>query len=119
MHFDFSEDQLLFQRAVRDFLEKECTPARVRGLWATETGRSRSLWKKLAELAGPIAFGIAQHGDDQLVREAVDRVRRRQVCLLLDLFRLDHLVDLRRALVGGVDDVDPARSLAGYDQEAA
>ncbi len=50
MHFDFSEDQLLFQRTVRDFLEKECTPARVREQWATETGRSPELWKKLAEL---------------------------------------------------------------------
>ncbi len=50
MHFDFSEDQRLFQRSVRDFLEKECPPEWVRAQWATETGRCSQQWKKLAEL---------------------------------------------------------------------
>ncbi len=50
MRFHFSEDQLLFQRTVRDFLEGECGPERVRGLWETQTGRSSELWRALAEV---------------------------------------------------------------------
>lgn len=50
MKFTFTEDQLLFQSSVRNLLEKECTPERVRALWDTETGRSPELWAKLAEI---------------------------------------------------------------------
>jgi alkylation response protein AidB-like acyl-CoA dehydrogenase len=50
MRFDFSEDQRLLQQTVRDFLAGECTPDAVRALWTTETGRSRALWKQLAEI---------------------------------------------------------------------
>jgi len=53
MHFVFSEDQLLFQKAVRDFLEGECPPERVRALWEGDTARSPELWQKLAELGIP------------------------------------------------------------------
>jgi len=53
MHFVFSEDQLLFQQAVRDFLEGECPPERVRALWEGDSGRSAELWQKLAELGIP------------------------------------------------------------------
>ena len=35
---------------MRDFLAGECTPDAVRALWASETGRSRALWKQLAEV---------------------------------------------------------------------
>jgi alkylation response protein AidB-like acyl-CoA dehydrogenase len=48
LRFAFDDDALLLQQTVRDFLRAESTPARVRALWASETGRSRELWKALA-----------------------------------------------------------------------
>ncbi len=50
MDFTFSEDQLLFQESVRDFLVNEVTPERVRASWDSETGREDALWSQLAEL---------------------------------------------------------------------
>lgn len=50
MRFSFNEDQRTFQQSVRSFLEKECPAAFVRSLAETETGRSPSLWSKLAEI---------------------------------------------------------------------
>jgi alkylation response protein AidB-like acyl-CoA dehydrogenase len=50
MDFTFSEDQLLFQESVRDFLINEITPERIRASWETETGRSDELWRQLTEL---------------------------------------------------------------------
>ncbi|MBD2858340.1 acyl-CoA/acyl-ACP dehydrogenase [Spongiibacter sp. KMU-158] len=50
MDFTFSEDQLLFQESVRDFLVNEVTPEKIRELWQTESGRSDALWAQLAEL---------------------------------------------------------------------
>lgn len=50
MDFTFSEDQLLFQESVRDFLVNEVTPEKIRELWQSETGRSPELWAQLAEL---------------------------------------------------------------------
>ena len=38
MRFSFSEDQLLLQKTVRDFLEGECAVDSVRALWETEIG---------------------------------------------------------------------------------
>lgn len=50
MRFAFSDDQLLLQGAVREFLRKECTPETVRALWADERGHAPALWSRLAEL---------------------------------------------------------------------
>ncbi len=50
MDFTFSEDQLLFQESVRDFLVNEITCEKIRELWETDTGRSEDLWGKLAEM---------------------------------------------------------------------
>ncbi len=50
MDFTFTEDQLLFQESVADFLRAEVTPEKTRALWETETGRSDELWQQLAEL---------------------------------------------------------------------
>ena len=50
MRFAFSDDQLLLQSTVRDFLKKECTPEVVRSLWASPTGHDLALWSKLAAL---------------------------------------------------------------------
>ena len=53
MEFGFSEDQLLLQKTVRDFLDGECTPEWVRGQWETATGRSPDFWRQLAEIGVP------------------------------------------------------------------
>ncbi|MFT4825664.1 MAG: alkylation response protein AidB-like acyl-CoA dehydrogenase [Halioglobus sp.] len=50
MDFTFSEDQLLFQELVRDFLVKEVTPERIRASWESETGREPALWQQLTEM---------------------------------------------------------------------
>lgn len=50
MNFTFTEDQLLFQDSVRDFLVNEITAESIRALWETETGRSDALWQQLTEL---------------------------------------------------------------------
>ena len=44
MRFAFTDDQLAFRDAVRELLDKECTPAHVRDAW-TQRDRSRAgLW---------------------------------------------------------------------------
>ncbi|MEZ5572093.1 MAG: acyl-CoA dehydrogenase family protein [Halioglobus sp.] len=50
MDFTFSEDQLLFQESVRDFLVNEVTAERIRASWETPSGRDATLWSQLAEL---------------------------------------------------------------------
>ncbi len=50
MDFTFTEDQLLFQESVSDFLKNEVTPEKIRELWETDTGRSDELWAQLVEL---------------------------------------------------------------------
>ena len=50
MDFTFSEDQLLFQDSVRDFLVNEITPERIRAAWETDSGRDDALWRQLTEL---------------------------------------------------------------------
>ncbi len=50
VRFDFTDDQRMFRDNLRAFLDKECTPAFVRSLWDTPTGRSPELWAKLGEL---------------------------------------------------------------------
>jgi hypothetical protein len=66
------------------------------------------------EAARPVALRVAEHGNhDVPVGQAVDGVRRAQVGLRLYLLRLDDLVQLGRALLGGVQDVDTAGAEAG------
>src|SRR2546429_9057514 len=50
MDFDFSDEQVRLRDAVRDFLQKESSPAEVRRMWEDEHGRSPQRWKKLGEL---------------------------------------------------------------------
>ena len=62
MDFTFSEDQLLFQESVREFLVNEVTPEALRALWEQDTGRSDELWAQLTEL-GLCGMTIAEeHG---------------------------------------------------------
>ena len=50
MDFTFTEDQLLFQDSVRDFLVNEITAEKIRASWDTESGRCDALWAQLTEL---------------------------------------------------------------------
>ncbi len=49
MRFSFTDDQLAFRDAVRDLLEKECPPQRVRDAWTNVDGRSGA-WDALEEM---------------------------------------------------------------------
>jgi len=62
MRFAFTEDQVLLQQTVRDFLRAECTPERIRALWETETARSRDLWRKLADVGVAGVLVPEEHG---------------------------------------------------------
>ena len=53
MRFNFSEDQLLLQQTVREFLEGEYTVERIRDAWETETGHSPEFWAEFAEIGVP------------------------------------------------------------------
>jgi alkylation response protein AidB-like acyl-CoA dehydrogenase len=50
MKFTFTDDQISFRDAVRDLLERECTPAHVRDAWTNDTGRVPELWDQLAAM---------------------------------------------------------------------
>jgi alkylation response protein AidB-like acyl-CoA dehydrogenase len=50
MRFAFTEDQALFRTTVREFLDKECTPADLRAAWSSHRGWSTDRWAKLATL---------------------------------------------------------------------
>ncbi len=50
MDFQFSEEQRMFERSLREFLAAELPTERIRGLWDSERGRSDALWRSLAEL---------------------------------------------------------------------
>ncbi|HEX6420738.1 MAG TPA: acyl-CoA dehydrogenase [Acidimicrobiales bacterium] len=51
MFFGFDDDQLAFRDALRDLLERECTPATVRAAWDAPAGRlDRTIWDRLTEM---------------------------------------------------------------------
>jgi alkylation response protein AidB-like acyl-CoA dehydrogenase len=50
MDFTFTEDQLLFQASVQDFLTNEITAERIRASWDSDSGRDDALWDQLTEL---------------------------------------------------------------------
>ena len=63
MDFNFSEDQLLLQQTVREFLAGECGVDWVRSQWESETGRSPEFWQKLTEIGIPgLLISEAQGG---------------------------------------------------------
>ncbi len=62
MRFSFDEDHRLFASALRELLEKECTPQHVREAGGEGTGRSTERWRRLAE-AGVIGLTVPkEHG---------------------------------------------------------
>lgn len=50
MDFTFSEDQLGFQEAAKDFLTNEVSTDKIRSLWETDSGRCDQLWAQLTEM---------------------------------------------------------------------
>src|SRR2546423_9476021 len=59
MRFAFTDDQTAFRDAVRELLEKECTPGHVREAWTNDAGRVPGLWEQLREMGvvGMLASG--------------------------------------------------------------
>jgi alkylation response protein AidB-like acyl-CoA dehydrogenase len=51
MYFGFDDDQLAFRDAVRDLLDKECTPGTVRAAWDAPAGElDRGVWDRLSDM---------------------------------------------------------------------
>ena len=75
MHFAFTDDQLAFRDAVRELLERECTPTHVRAAWTNDTGRVPGLWEQLR------AMGVV----DMLLPEARDGLGMTMADLVLIL----------------------------------
>jgi len=69
MNFVFTEEQRLFQRTVRDFLDKACTPAALREESADGRNWSQQRWKGLADL-GVVGLTVPEQygglGKDEL-----------------------------------------------------
>ncbi len=78
MDFTFSEDQLLFQESVHDFLVNEVTPDTIRELWDSESGRSDALWGQLTEMGLTGMTAAEEHGG--LGMDAVDFVLLAREC---------------------------------------
>ena len=85
MRFAFTDDQTLFAQGLRDLLDKECTPARVRATWDDGAGHDFALWNHLAEMG---VFGM-------LVPEAAGGLGGTEIDLVL------LLEELGRAAVPG------------------
>lgn len=49
MHFAFTDDQRALRTALRDLLDKECPPERVRDAWSNADGRT-GVWSSLVEM---------------------------------------------------------------------
>ena len=60
MRFAFTDDQIAFRGAVRELLDKECTPAHARAAWTSETRRVPGLWTKLADM-GVVGMLAPEH----------------------------------------------------------
>jgi alkylation response protein AidB-like acyl-CoA dehydrogenase len=104
MDFQFSEDQLLLQQTVRDFLRGECPSQWLREQWTTPTGRSPGFWSKLAEIGLPgLLVPEAQGGlglgeiDLVLVLEEVGRAGLAEPIVATAAVAAPLLVELGRA----------------------
>ena len=50
MNFDLSEEQVMLQEAVKQYLQNECPLDRLREIFDGETGHDPVLWKGLVEI---------------------------------------------------------------------
>jgi alkylation response protein AidB-like acyl-CoA dehydrogenase len=63
MDFGFDDDQLAFRDAVRDLLDKECTPTTVRAAWDAPAGAlDRGVWGRLSDM-GVLAALVPERAD--------------------------------------------------------
>jgi acyl-CoA dehydrogenase-like protein len=62
MRFAFTDEQLLFQRSLRELLLRECPAAEVRAAWTSESGRSTARWQRLGEV-GLLELLVGDGGD--------------------------------------------------------
>src|SRR6202044_2699191 len=74
VNIEFTPEQLALRDSVRSPLTAQASPAMLRQLWATDTGRSPRLWHLLAEVGVP-AIGVPEEfggaGGDELDLELV------------------------------------------------
>ena len=70
MDFDLTEEQLLLQETVGQFLENECPMPRLRELFDDESGFDPVLWKGLAEMGVAGIHLPGEYGGSEL--EALD-----------------------------------------------
>jgi alkylation response protein AidB-like acyl-CoA dehydrogenase len=70
MDFDLSEEQLLLQETVTQFIENECPMSRLRELFDDDSGYDPVLWKGLAELGLAGIHLPGEYGGSEL--EALD-----------------------------------------------
>ena len=61
MDFQFTEEQRMFERSLREFLAAELSTAHIRALWDSAHGRSDELWRGLAALG---LLGVLVPRDD-------------------------------------------------------
>ena len=64
MNFDITEEQQMLQETIRQLLERECPPTRLREIFEGESGHDPALWKHMVEmglagLVAPEAYGGA------------------------------------------------------------
>jgi len=126
MHFAFTDEQLAFRDAVRDLLEKECTPAHVRSAWTNATGRVPGLWDQLAGM-GVTGMLVAERdgglgltmADLVLILEETGRhavpepIVETAAAAAPVLGRADLCVSIAHSLVPWADSVDAIFTAAG------
>ena len=110
MHFGFDDDQIAFRDAVRDLLDKECTPATVRAAWDAPAGDlDRGVWDRLSEM-GVLAtlvpeaadgLGLDDHGREVLA--SCDVVIHSAATVSFDS-PLDLAVEVEVAAIAGVEE---------------
>jgi alkylation response protein AidB-like acyl-CoA dehydrogenase len=72
VRFAFTDDQLLFRDALREFLAKEYSPDTLRAAWASGVSHSNDLWRGLADLG--VVGSTASEADGGLGLREIDLV---------------------------------------------
>ena len=105
MDFTFTEDQLLFQESVREFLVNEITPEKLRASWETDTGRSDQMWAQLTEL-GLTGLTVPEEFGGLGMSE-LDFILLAQECGYVALNEpLVHSVLVATPLLSSIDDIE-------------
>ena len=50
MRFAFTQEQLLFQSAVRDMLQQRCSPTKLRAAWDHDDAVAAELWQQQSHM---------------------------------------------------------------------